>query len=48
MATILSRPFPILFVVISALFLSACGINTIPTYEERAKAAWSDVSTSGE
>ena len=43
MATILSRPFPILFVVISALFLSACGINTIPTYEERAKAAWSDV-----
>jgi LemA protein len=43
MATILSRPFPVLFVVISGLFLSACGINTIPTYEERAKAAWSDV-----
>jgi LemA protein len=43
MATILSRPFPVLFVVISSLFLSACGINTIPTYEERAKAAWSDV-----
>jgi LemA protein len=26
-----------------ALFLSGCGINTIPTYEEQAKAKWSDV-----
>lgn len=45
MATILSRPFPfpVLFLVLSALFLSGCGINTIPTYEEKAKAAWSDV-----
>jgi LemA protein len=39
----LARPFPILFVVLSSLLLSACGINTIPTYEEKAKAAWSDV-----
>jgi LemA protein len=43
MATILSRPFPVLFLVMSALLLSGCGINTIPTYEEKAKAAWSDV-----
>jgi LemA protein len=25
------------------LLLSGCGINTIPTYEEQAKAKWSDV-----
>ena len=29
-------------VVLSGM-LSACGINTIPTYEEPAKAAWSEV-----
>jgi LemA protein len=39
----LARPLPILFVVLSSLLLSACGVNTIPTYEEKAKAAWSDV-----
>jgi LemA protein len=26
-----------------ALSVSACGINTIPTYEEEAKARWADV-----
>ena len=26
-----------------ALFLAGCGVNTIPTYEEQAKAKWSDV-----
>ena len=26
-----------------ALLLSGCGINNIPTYEQRAKAAWSEV-----
>jgi LemA protein len=26
-----------------SLALSGCGINNVPTYEERAKAAWSDV-----
>jgi len=32
-------------VAVAALagLLSACGINTIPTYEEQAKAAWSEV-----
>jgi LemA protein len=27
----------------AALFLAACGVNTIPTQEEHAKAAWSEV-----
>ena len=26
-----------------ALFLAGCGVNNIPTYEERAKASWSEV-----
>jgi LemA protein len=30
-------------VVLAALALSGCGINTIPTYDEQAKAAWSEV-----
>ncbi|MEM7428144.1 MAG: LemA family protein [Pseudomonadota bacterium] len=30
-------------IVCSALFLSACGINNIPTFEEKAKSAWSQV-----
>ena len=37
------RPLAVLFVVAAALVLSACGINTIPTYEEQTKAAWSQV-----
>ena len=37
------RPLAALFVVVAGMALSACGINTIPTYEEKAKAAWSDV-----
>lgn len=32
-----------LFLLIFVPFLSACGINTIPTQEEQAKAAWSEV-----
>ena len=44
MATaLLRRPFAVLAVVLSAITLSACGVNTIPTYEEQAKAAWSEV-----
>jgi LemA protein len=31
------------FVVAAAILLSGCGINTIPTLEEQAKAAWSQV-----
>jgi LemA protein len=43
MATALRRPLTALFVIAVAAMLSACGINTIPTYEEQAKAAWSEV-----
>ena len=37
------RSLTALFIVAAAGFLSACGINTIPTYEEQAKASWSEV-----
>lgn len=32
-----------LFAVLAALTLAGCGVNVIPTEEERAKAAWSEV-----
>jgi LemA protein len=32
-----------IFVPVLGLLVSGCGINTIPTYEEQAKAKWSDV-----
>jgi LemA protein len=32
-----------IFVVLLGLIVSGCGINTIPTLEESAKAKWSDV-----
>jgi LemA protein len=31
------------FTVLAGLLLSGCGINNIPTYDESAKAKWSDV-----
>jgi LemA protein len=34
-----------LAVLIAPLALSACGVNTIPTKEEAAKAKWADVQT---
>ncbi len=43
MATVLSRSLAVLFVIVTSLSLAGCGINTIPTYEEKAKAAWSQV-----
>ncbi|MEO8667543.1 MAG: LemA family protein [Bauldia sp.] len=43
MAVIARRSFAAGFVVVAAMLLSACGVNTIPTYEEQAKAAWSEV-----
>ena len=42
-AIALRRSLAALFVVATAGFLSACGINTIPTYDEQAKASWSEV-----
>jgi LemA protein len=37
------RPLGFFAVIIAALALSGCGINNIPTYEQSAKAAWSEV-----
>ena len=36
--------FPAIFVVV-ALFVSGCGINTIPTLEEQAKGSWGEVQS---
>lgn len=38
-----SRLRTIIGVVLLGLFVSACGYNNIPTYEEQAKAKWADV-----
>ena len=43
MTAVARRSFTVGFVVLAAMMLSACGINSIPTYEEKAKAAWSEV-----
>ena len=32
-----------LLLLVASLALAGCGINTIPTMQERAKAAWSEV-----
>src|SRR5262249_15716315 len=37
-----STPIPV-FAVLGGLLLSSCGVNNIPTYDESAKAKWSDV-----
>jgi LemA protein len=37
------RIAPFAAVIAAALFLSGCGINTIPTYEQEAKAKWSEI-----
>jgi LemA protein len=42
-AAAIRRPLAVLLVVAAASLLSACGINTIPTYEEQAKASWGEV-----
>ena len=36
--------FRFLCVLLAGMLLAGCGINTIPTLHERAKAAWSEVS----
>src|ERR1700753_3902697 len=41
--SIVSRVRIVLPVVALGLLLSACGVNTIPTLEETAKARWADV-----
>ena len=42
-ASNLSRRAAALLAMALALALSGCGINNVPTYEEQAKAAWSEV-----
>src|SRR5262245_31090976 len=37
------RLFVLGALLVATLLLSGCGINTIPTLEERAKASWSEV-----
>lgn len=39
----LLRRFSVLLVVLAALPLAGCGVNNIPTYENQAKAKWSEV-----
>ena len=43
MARFASRLRAVVAVVVLGLAVSACGYNTIPSYEEAAKAKWSDV-----
>ena len=38
-----ARPTALLALIVLMLPLAGCGINTIPTYEQKAKAAWSEV-----
>jgi LemA protein len=38
-----ARPLGFLAVIIAALAMTGCGVNNIPTYEQSAKAAWSEV-----
>jgi LemA protein len=38
-----ARPTALLALIMLMLPLAGCGINTIPTYEQKAKAAWSEV-----
>jgi LemA protein len=39
----LARPIAVVALLALSLVLAGCGINTIPTYEQNAKAAWSEV-----
>jgi LemA protein len=37
------RPIAIMAILTAALAMAGCGVNTIPTKEQQAKAAWSEV-----
>ena len=40
------RPYGVTgFLMIASLALAGCGVNTIPTKQEKAKAAWADVQS---
>ena len=37
------RVVPFALLIAATLALSGCGINTIPTFEQNAKAKWSEI-----
>lgn len=37
------RPFAVLMAALLGLVLAGCGVNNVPTLEEKAKASWSEV-----
>lgn len=39
----LPRPFALLATLLTAVMVAGCGVNNIPTYEQDAKAKWSEV-----
>jgi LemA protein len=41
--TFIARPIALLAIIMAGLSMAGCGVNTIPTYEQQAKAAWSEV-----
>ncbi|CAA2143675.1 LemA family protein [Hyphomicrobium sp. ghe19] len=41
--TFIARPIAFLAIIVAGLSMAGCGVNTIPTYEQQAKAAWSEV-----
>ncbi len=41
--TSLVRPLAVLGIILASLTLAGCGVNNIPTYENNAKAKWSEV-----
>ena len=43
LSTILRRPFAVAAVALLGLALAGCGINNVPTLEEKAKASWGEV-----
>jgi LemA protein len=42
-ATLATRSIALLFTLLAALTVAGCGVNNIPTYEQQAKANWSEV-----
>jgi LemA protein len=44
-SSLLIRPLTLLASIVAALTVAGCGINNIPTYEQSAKAAWSEVQS---
>jgi LemA protein len=45
MKTLMNRLSRAALILVAPLLLVACGVNTIPTKEEKAKATWADVQT---